>query len=225
MAKRAIHLLICVHLIFTVGSAVTISAQTTELEPDEETQFRSEVEVSVPLHKRVELIFGGRLRVGHGIAFRERARLEFSLKPSKYFTLAPGYRYQIVQESTGENTQEHRFSFAGTVHLPVKKFTLSDRSLIERRLRRNGNSTRYRNRFEVARPVNLRGIKMELFAFDEVYYNRQARAWVRNRFAIGASKTFSERFTGELYYTRQNDGRSRPGDLHIIGTTLTIRLH
>lgn len=33
-----------------------------------------------------------------------------------------------------------------------------------------------------------------------------------------------ERYTGELYYLRQNDGRSRPGDLHVIGSVLRIRL-
>ena len=66
---------------------------------------------------------------------------------------------------------------------------------------------------------------MDLFASDEVYYNRRARTWVRNRSTIGAGKTFGERFAIELYYTRQNDGRSRPDNLHIIGTTLGIRLH
>ena len=49
-------------------------------------------------------------------------------------------------------------------------------------------------------------------------------AWVRNRFAIGVGHTFNQHFTGEVYYLRQSDGRTKPGDLNVIGTTLRLRL-
>jgi hypothetical protein len=47
---------------------------------------------------------------------------------------------------------------------------------------------------------------------------------VRNRAAIGANHAFNKHFTLELYYMRQNDGRSRPGDLHIIGSLWRFKL-
>ena len=34
--------------------------------------------------------------------------------------------------------------------------------------------------------------------------------------AAGISTPFNKHFTLELYYMRQNDGRSRPGDLNLI---------
>ncbi|MEJ7712427.1 MAG: hypothetical protein WKF84_21880 [Pyrinomonadaceae bacterium] len=58
-----------------------------------------------------------------------------------------------------------------------------------------------------------------MFVADEVFYDWSVDDWVRNRFTIGVSKVFNKTFTGDLYYMRQNDGRSRPGDLHVIGTT------
>ena len=64
---------------------------------------------------------------------------------------------------------------------------------------------------------------LQLFASDEVFYDWSFDAWVRNRFAVGVSRKFNKYFTGDLYYMRQNDGRSRPGDLHIIGATYRLR--
>ena len=46
----------------------------------------------------------------------------------------------------------------------------------------------------------------------------------RNRFSVGVIKEFNKQLAGELFYLRQNDGRARPGNLHVIGTTLRIRL-
>jgi len=48
--------------------------------------------------------------------------------------------------------------------------------------------------------------------------------WVRNRFASGIIKPLNKNITLELYYLRQNDGRTLPGDIHAIGTTWRIRL-
>jgi hypothetical protein len=41
---------------------------------------------------------------------------------------------------------------------------------------------------------------------------------------VGASREFNKHLTLELYYMRQNDGRARPGDLHIIGSLWRIKL-
>ena len=41
---------------------------------------------------------------------------------------------------------------------------------------------------------------------------------------VGASREFNKHLTLELCYMRQNDGRARPGDLHIIGSLWRIKL-
>ena len=45
---------------------------------------------------------------------------------------------------------------------------------------------------------------------------------MRNRFGVGASHVFNKHFTGDLYVMRQNDGRTRPGNINIIGTVLRL---
>ena len=51
-----------------------------------------------------------------------------------------------------------------------------------------------------------------------------AEAGVRNRFAAGVSHTFNKHLTLEIYGMRQNDGRTKPGDVNVIGTTWRVKL-
>jgi hypothetical protein len=112
-----------------------------------------------------------------------------------------------------------------TLRFNVEKFRLSDRNLIERRIRRPGiNSTRYRNRLQVEHPVGPAKLGLSLFVADEVFYDWSLRRWSRNRFAIGGTKIFNKHFTQDFYYLRQNDGVSVPGDLNVVGTILRVKL-
>jgi hypothetical protein len=106
---------------------------------------------------------------------------------------------------------------------PLQIIILSDRNQFERRLRFPINSTRYRNRFQIEHPIKIRDTSVQLFVSNEVFYDWSFNDWVRNRFAVGVSRRFNKHFTGDVYYMRQNDGRSRPGDLHIIGATYRLR--
>jgi hypothetical protein len=42
--------------------------------------------------------------------------------------------------------------------------------------------------------------------------------------AVGVDKPLSKRLLLEIYYLRQNDGMSLPGDFHVIGATLHVSL-
>ena len=69
----------------------------------------------------------------------------------------------------------------------------------------------------------IRKAKFTGYVSDEVFYDWSLHDWVRNRATLGASYTFNKHFTGDLYFMRQNDGRSRPGDINVIGTVLRFR--
>ena len=85
-------------------------------------------------------------------------------------------------------------------------------------------ANRYRNRFQVEHPAGNKDWRLSLFVSDEVFYDWFVDRWVRNRFSAGVIKVFNKHFTQDLYYLRQNDGVSIPGDLNVIGTTLRFRL-
>lgn len=203
------------------------SAQSGKPAPQDDTQIWNDVQIAVPVNKQIDLNLFGTLRLGRDVthAVDERAGFGFTFKGQKYFTFAPSYTYIATQPVAGRKGYESRLSMAVTARKQFEKLTVSDRNLFERRfLNSKPDTTRYRNRLQFEYPVSLGSLKLRLFASDEVFYDWGAKSWVRNRFSAGASKTFNKHFTFDLYYMRQNDGRSRPGDLHVLGTTYKIRL-
>ena len=159
--------------------------------------------------------------------FEDRAAFTATLKANKFVSLAPGFLYIKRNFSFNQSDLEKRPSVAVTFTLPRPRFTLSDRNLVERRLRRpQGNSTRYRNLLQLQYPLVFRGRHLTLLVSDEVSYESALKAWVRNRFLAGIRKQVNNYCSADFYYTRQNDGRARalPGDFNVIGLSLAFRL-
>ncbi len=90
------------------------------------------------------------------------------------------------------------------------------------RFRDPKDSTRYRNRAQLERLIELANVPLRVFVSDEVFYDWSFNAWVRNR--IGGGKSLNKKGSLEVYYLRQNDSHSRPGDLHVFGIMVRARL-
>ena len=192
-----------------------------------DNQQWAEVQLAVPLSKTVDFNLLGVLRLGRDISrpVDERIGVAFTFKLGQYVTIQPAYLNIGMQPFEGRRVWESRLSLPVTVRFPLGKFRLSDRNLFERRIRRPGiNSTRYRNKLQVEHPFGPKKMNLSVFIADEVFYDWSFDDWVRNRFQVGVSRVFNKHFTGDLWYLRQNDGRSIPGDLHVIGTSLRFRL-
>jgi hypothetical protein len=210
-------------LFLVVGFTIRASAQSRSTLPKEDTQVWSELQVALPLQEKIELNLIGHLRLGRNVTHLvdERVGGNFAFKLGKYITLSPGYLYIATQPVAGKKGYENRPSLAATIRFSLGGFTITDRNLFERRLRKPVNSSRYRNRLQLEHPIGI--ARLRAFIADEVFYDWSAGGWVRNRLSIGVIRKFSEHFSSEFYYMRQNDGRTRPGDLHVLGTTLRIR--
>jgi Protein of unknown function (DUF2490) len=195
--------------------------------PQTDTQQWTEVQFYVPVTKQIDFGLIGTLRLGRDISrpVDERIGAGLSIRVGKYLTVAPNYQYIGMQPFRGRKVWENRLSLPIQVRFNAGKFRITDRNLFERRLRDPGvDATRYRNRLQVDHPVGSKKWKLSLYVADEVFYDWSVNDWVRNRFSIGVSKLFNEHFTQEYYYMRQNDGRTFPGDLNVIGTTLRFRM-
>ena len=123
---------------------------------------------------------------------------------------------------SGSYSHENRLILAATVGVPWKRWYFSDRNQGERRFLQNRRSWRYRNRVEFRRPIRIVWKQLSVFAWDEVYYSTTAGRY-RNRLALGAGRKLSRRFSIDIFYVRQNDGYSHPGDLNGLG--MTIKSH
>lgn len=215
---------LCIGLALLLLGASILSAQSKPSRSD--VQSWNDLQVSVPLNKMVEAVFLGTLRVGRNLSrpVDERVGGAFSFKAGKYLTFAPSYLHITTQPTKCKAAYENRLSFPATIRFPAGKFTVCDRNLFERRLRHpGGDSTRYRNKLQFDHPIGDKKNKLNFFVADEVFYDWSFNAWVRNRFSVGISKALNKHLTTDLYYLRQNDGHSVPGDIHVIGTTWRIK--
>ncbi len=202
-------------------------ATLAQTPPRHDTQFWNETQMIAPINKKAELVLSGGLRFGREISrpVDERLGVGIAFKPNRHFTIQPHYLYIAQQPSAGRKVFEHRLNLDVTGRIFPGRFTISDRTRIERRVRLSSRDfTVWRNRLQIEHPARLGSFKFKPFVANEVFYDSSASRWTRNRFSIGCSKEFSPRFTGEFYYLRQNDGRARPGNLHVIGTAFRIRL-
>lgn len=212
-------------LVFLLTLATSASAQTAVDQTD--TQQWNDVIFSVPITKQIDFIMLGTLRIGRDISrpVDERFGLGATFRIGQHLSLIPAYLHSETQPFEGRRGHEDRLNFAATLRFEKNKFRFNDRNLFERRFRSPQiDATRYRNRFQVEHPVGPDRMKLSVFVSDEVFYDWSVDDWARNRFAAGIIKPLNKNITLELYYLRQNDGRSLPGDLHVIGTTWRIKL-
>ncbi len=216
--------LVQLSLLFFLLSA-TSHGQSRDLHHD--TQVWNDTQVAFALNKQIDFVLLGTLRFGREVTrpVDERIGAAISFKVGTYLTLAPGYLYIATQPFKNTKGFENRLFMFATVKFPIGHgFVLSDRNLFERRIRHPQiDATRYRNRLQIEHPFKLGSLKLNGFMSDEVFHDWSVNAWVRNRFAIGAGHTFNKHATLEVYYLRQNDSHTRPGDLDVVGTTLRLR--
>ena len=192
-----------------------------------DNQVWSDVQLAVPMTKNVDFNVLGTLRLGRDIGrpVDERLGMGFTFRFGQHVSIAPNYLYIGTQPVRNRRAYESRLSLPVTLRFNLEKFRFSDRNLFERRFRDPGTtSTRYRNRLQVEHPVGPAKLNLSLYIADEVFYDWSLNRWPRNRFTVGGSKVFNKHFTQEVYYLRQNDGVSVPGDLNVIGTTLRVKL-
>ena len=224
MILRVITVCLCV-LAVSLSMASHAAGQAALDQTD--NQAWSEVQLAVPVTKQFDFNLIGGLRVGRDISdpVDERIGAGFTYRHGKYVSVAPHYLHIGMQPFAVRRIWEDRLVLPVTLQFKLGKFTIRDRNQVEWRYRSFGvKSTRYRNRLLFEHPLGPSKLGLAFSIGDEVFYDWTVDRWVRNRFAVGITKVFNEHFTQDVYYLRQNDGVSVPGDLNVIGTSLRFKL-
>lgn len=202
---------------------LSVSAQ----QDDDDVQWWNDVQLTVPINKKVDFTLVGTARVGANLSRFSEGRISPGLvfKLTKAFSIAPSYTAIVARNSAGRFKDEHRYSLRGTYKFPTKSIGVSHRSIYEYRDRTSGDSWRYRAAIILDRKLPKSIIpKSKLFVIEEVFYISTTKKFSRNRFSIGINREINKKLSLDIYYLRQNDGYSRPGDLNVIGTTWKVHL-
>lgn len=195
--------------------------------PKSDTQSWNDIQFTIPLTKKAEFVLIGTLRIGDNITrpVDERWGMRFNYALNKYVTLQTSYFHRDARPPNGRHEREERGTVGANLRVPLGKFTFNSRNWFERRWREPQiDAWRYRNRMQLEHPFKIGKTKFVWVVNDEVFYDWSLHDWVRNRFAVGVNHTFNKHFTLDTYVMRQNDGRARPGDVNVIGTTWRIKL-
>lgn len=204
-----------------------LTASVFAQQDDDDVQSWNDVQITIPISKKVDLTLVTTARIGQNLSRLNEARIApgFVFKPTKAFSIAPSYTAIVSRNSAGQFRDEHRFSVRGTYKFPTKPIGVSHRSTYEYRVRTSGNSWRYRAAIVLERDLPKKFLAdSKIFAIEEVFYVSTTKRFSRNRFSIGISKKLDKRLTLDVYYLRQNDGRTFQGDVNVIGATWRINL-
>jgi len=217
----------CLCILFIALLSTTIAnAQSATLADEEDFQSWNDIQLTVPITKHFDFQTQVALRFGNNVSRLNDARyaIGFIWKPNKSLSFNPSYWHISARNSSGRFRTEHRLNLRAVYRFPIKKFGLSHRSTFEYRLRRPANSWRYRPSLTFEKDLPKRFIPgARFYVTEEIFYDSLLKRFSRNRFTVGVSKTFSKQLSLDIYYMRQNDGFSRPGDLNVIGTSFKIR--
>jgi len=205
--------------------AFSVNAQT--LLDEEDFQSWNDLQLTVPMTEHFDFFTQVTMRFGKNVTRLHDGRFSagFVWKPNKAWSFSPFYLYVNARNSSGRFRIEHRLNLRANYRFPFKKFGLSHRSIFEYRLRRPLNSWRYRPSLTFEKDIPKKFIPAAKFYLtEEIFYDSLLKEFSRNRFTVGVTKTLTKKLSVDLYYMRQNDGFSRPGDLNVVGTSWKVRL-
>jgi hypothetical protein len=200
------------------------NAQT--IADEEDVQSWNDVQLTVPMSKKFDFYTAVTMRFGKNVTRLYDGRFAAGViyKLNKSWTVQPFYWFINARNSRGQFRREHRLNLRVGYRFPFKKFGLSHRSAFEYRLRSPQNSWRYRPSLTFDTDIAKIIPKSRMFVTEEVFYDSVLKKFSRNRFSVGITRTLTKKTALDIYYMRQNDGFSVPGDLHVIGTSFKIRL-
>ena len=212
-------------LIILLWVSISVNSQTPPLVEQDDLQSWNDVQLTVPMSKQFDFWTTVTMRFGKNISRLNDGRyaIGFVYKPDKAWSIQPFYWFIRARNSRGQFRNENRLNLRIGYKFPTKSFGLSHRSWFEYRIRNTGNSWRYRPSltFEKDLPKKFNG---KFYITEEPFYDSSLKKFSRNRFTVGITKNITKQLSLDLYFMRQNDGNSRPGDLSVVGTSWKIKL-
>ena len=209
--------------LLVVVSVTFANAQTAD---DHDNQSWNDVTLTFPVNEKFDVFVQGTLRFGGFLSRAQDTRVASGVvwKPRKDLSISPFYWYIQARNSRGEFRPENRLSVRAVYRFPFKRFGLSHRSQFEYRIRQPQNSWRYRPSLTFHHDIPKKIInKAKFYLTEEIFYDSLLDKFSRNRVTVGVTKVLNPKLSLDVYYMRQNDGYSRPGDLNAIGTNWKIK--
>lgn len=216
-------------MILTVLTSSAIYSQQTF---DADFQIWNDITITKALDEKKDwtLSVGGVWRGGNNVrtSADERVSVGLMRRLNKNFSIGTGYVYRASNPTFRRRLYESRYQAIGVVNVPLpKKLHLSSRNiLLYQSLYSRPDTSVFRSRFWLKRPVKIGERTIEPFIAYEHFYDFRADSWVRYRIQPGLTTKVYKQLSADFYYLRQNEGGNgrRPGTLNALGISWKINL-
>jgi hypothetical protein len=219
-----------------IFSAFNVFSQTAA--PETDVQFWSDTSVAVPLVKKknkqekdvekIGFFLTGAFRAGGNVSrpIDKRIGFGFDFFVNQYFRFTPSYFYRAGQPDKFKKEYEHRVRFDFNLGKKWSRFSLSDRSRIEYRIRNStADSVRYRNKLQLNIPVKKNNEEIFTpFVATEPFYDFRARKWTRNEFSVGVNRKINNNLSADFFYLLQNNRGSGLRIVNAFGVNLKFKI-
>src|SRR5215475_12151840 len=119
---RVRHVLACLLLMLLRANSASAQQSAPVLEPLDDSQLWTAVQLAVPLRERIDLILGGTFMLvrnfTHPVYEGGGSSLRFRM--GRYFALSPIYQFVATQYYPGVHTHESRLAINAAFSIPIK---------------------------------------------------------------------------------------------------------
>lgn len=200
---------------------------TAQEDYDPDLQSWNDLELTVPVNKKLDLNLTGTVRIDHDISRSSswRFNVGFNVKPNRTFSFGAFETFIANRSSSGRFRYEYRSGARAVYRFPVKAVDLSHRSQFEYRVRPGRNTWRYRPSVTIRKSLPESFLKdASVYITEEPFYDSASGRFSRNRLSFGLRKAINKKFSVELYYLYQGDNFSSPRSVNVIGTNWRVSL-
>jgi hypothetical protein len=228
MARVAQKSLVLAYLV--ILSCVYGRAQTDQFLPEVDTYFKvsSELRISFQAKETREAGDPTQAEFGPSLDFYLKPLLRlkdvtaFDLDDSKSRPLVFSIGYRYLPQANG-SPATNRMEPVLTFRFPAKRFLLTDRNRADLDWKSGDFTWRYRNRFEVEKPLTIRSYHPAPYAAAEFFYESQYGKWADTAIYAGCLFPVGKHLEFDPYYEHQNNTGKRPNQqLNQLGLILNL---
>jgi hypothetical protein len=205
-------------------------AQTDQFLPEVDTYFKvnSDLRISFQAKQTRESSDPVQAELGPSLDFYLKPLLHlkdvtaFDLDDSKSRPLVFSIGYRYLPQANG-SPATNRMEPVLTLRFPAKRFLLTDRNRGDLDWKSGNFTWRYRNRFEVEKPLTIRSYHPAPYAAAEFFYESQYSKWSDTAIYAGCLFPIGKHVEFNPYYEHQNSTGKKPNQqLNQLGLVLNL---